>query len=67
MNYKCIACSSSKIKRYKINETAHVLLSPVFKKLDLKELVKWLLEDRLPVRLQTQLHKIVWDKNTIGV
>ena len=55
------------IKRYKINETAHILLSPVFDKLELKEMVKWILEDRLPVRLQTQLHKIIWDKNTIGV
>ena len=55
------------IKRYKINETAHILLSPVFDKLELKEMVKWILEDRLPVRLQTQLHKIIWDKNTIAV
>ena len=55
------------IKRYKIIETANVLLSPVFGKLDLKDLVKWLLKDRLSVRLQTQLHKIIWDKNTIGV
>ena len=55
------------IKRYKINETARILMSPVFDKLELKEIVKWILEDRLPVRLQTQLHKIIWDKNTIGV
>ena len=55
------------IKKYKINETAHILLSPVFDKLELKEMVKWILEDQLPVRLQTQLHKIIWDKNTIGV
>ena len=55
------------IKKYKINETAHILISPVFDKLELKEIVKWILEDQLPVRLQTQLHKIIWDKNTIGV
>ena len=55
------------IKRYKINETARILISPVFDKLELKEIVKWILKDRLPVRLQTQLHKIIWDKNTIGV
>lgn len=55
------------IKKYKINEIAHILFSPVFDKLELKEMVKWILEDRLPVRLQTQLHKIIWDKNTIGV
>ena len=55
------------IKMYKINETARILISPVFYKLELKEIVKWILKDRLPVRLQTQLHKIIWDKNTIGV
>ena len=55
------------IKRYKIIETADVLLSPVFEKLKLKDLAKWVLEDQLPVRLQTQLHKIIWDKNTKGV
>ena len=55
------------IEKFKINETAHILLSPVFDKLELKEMVKWILEDRLPVRLQTQLHKIIWDKNKIGV
>ena len=55
------------IKNYKIIETADVLLSPVFEKLKLKDLVKWVLEDRLPIRLQTQLHTIIWDKNTKGV
>jgi len=59
--------SRDTVKRYMINETAHVLFSPVFDKLELKEIVKWILEDQLPVRLQTQLHKIIWDKNTIGV
>ena len=55
------------IRKYKINEISHILLSPVFDKLELKEMVKWILEDQLPVRLQTQLHKIIWDKDTIGV
>jgi 7-carboxy-7-deazaguanine synthase len=55
------------IKKYKINETAPILFSPVYDKLELKEMVKWILEDRLPVRLQTQLHKIIWDKETQGV
>jgi len=55
------------IKKHKINETAHILFSPVYDKLELKEMVKWILEDRLPVRLQTQLHKIIWSKETQGV
>jgi 7-carboxy-7-deazaguanine synthase len=55
------------IKKYKINETAPILFSPVYGKLELKEMVKWILEDRLPVRLQTQLHKVIWSKETHGV
>ena len=55
------------IYKYKINQIAHVLISPVYDKLELKEIVKWILEDQLPVRVQTQFHKIIWDKNTIGV
>jgi 7-carboxy-7-deazaguanine synthase len=55
------------IKKQKIHETVPILFSPVYEKLELKELVKWILEDRLPVRLQTQLHKIIWSKETQGV
>ena len=44
-----------------------VLFSPVYDKLNLKDLVQWTLEDRLSVRLQTQLHKVIWSKDTIGV
>jgi 7-carboxy-7-deazaguanine synthase len=55
------------IKKHNINETALILFSPVYGKLELKEMVKWILEDRLPVRLQTQLHKVIWSKETQGV
>ena len=47
--------------------SSQVLFSPVYDKLNLKDLVQWILEDRLPVRLQTQLHKVIWSKDTIGV
>lgn len=47
--------------------TPHLLLSPVFGKLDPQELVKWILEDRLPVRLNMQLHKFIWTPETKGV
>jgi 7-carboxy-7-deazaguanine synthase len=35
--------------------------------LKLKELVDWILQDRLAVRVQTQLHKLIWDPNKRGV
>lgn len=37
-----------------------VLLSPVWDRLAPAELAQWILEDRLPVRFQLQLHKILW-------
>ena len=39
---------------------ATVLFSPSHEQLPARELADWILEDRLPVRLQVQLHKILW-------
>lgn len=41
--------------------------SPVFNKIDLKDLAEWILADNLPVRLQIQLHKYIWGEHTKGV
>jgi 7-carboxy-7-deazaguanine synthase len=46
---------------------AAVLLSPVHGVLDPRDLSAWILEDRLPVRLQLQLHKHIWGANVRGV
>jgi 7-carboxy-7-deazaguanine synthase len=37
-----------------------VLFSPSHEQLPARQLADWILEDRLPVRLQVQLHKILW-------
>jgi 7-carboxy-7-deazaguanine synthase len=55
------------MQKLKLPSSAQILFSPVYDKLNLKDLSKWILEDQLPVRLQTQLHKVIWSKNTIGV
>ena len=52
---------------YELDKKVSVLFSPVFEKLKLKDLTEWILEDNLPVRLHTQLHKYIWDQKTIGV
>jgi 7-carboxy-7-deazaguanine synthase len=39
---------------------AVVLFSPSHEQLPARQLAEWILEDRLPVRLQVQLHKILW-------
>lgn len=44
----------------KLDAICPVLLSPVAGKLDPKLLAEWVLRDRLPVRVQLQLHKLIW-------
>ena len=50
-----------------VGRAGEVLLSPVHGELDPRELVAWTLEDRLPVRVQLQLHKYIWGKHATGV
>ena len=45
---------------------AAVLFSPVHGVLDPQALAEWILEDRLPVRLQLQLHKYIWSARDAG-
>jgi len=44
-----------------------ILMSPVWGRMDRRELAEWILEDRLPVRFQTQLHKHIWEPDRKGV
>ena len=47
--------------------TPHLLASTVFGKLAARELVRWVLEDKLRVRVQLQLHKHIWSPDAVGV
>ena len=60
------------------DRVACVLFSPVFEQtqglqilgangLEPHHLAKWILEDKLPVRMQLQIHKFIWDPQTRGV
>jgi 7-carboxy-7-deazaguanine synthase len=53
--------------RVERGELRALLLSPVWESMDFRELAEWVLEDRLPVRYQIQLHKIIWGANVHGV
>lgn len=48
------------IRERRLDSRCDVFLSPSWQELGLKDLADWILEDRLPVRLQTQLHKAIW-------
>ena len=47
--------------------TKNLLASTVFGKLAARDLVDWVMADKLPVRVQLQMHKYIWDPATQGV
>ena len=59
--------SKNIIKEYNLLNKCKVLFSPVYNKIESKEMVEWILEDNLNVRFQTQLHKSIWPHDTKGV
>jgi len=48
------------IARRDLTAICEVLVSPAHGRIDPTQLAEWVLEDRLPVRFQMQLHKILW-------
>jgi 7-carboxy-7-deazaguanine synthase len=50
-----------------VGRVGGILFSPVHGVLDPRELSAWILQDRLPVRLQLQVHKYIWGAATRGV
>ena len=53
------------IQQHQLTEKCVVLFSPVHGELNATQLAEWILRDHLPVRLQVQLHKLLWN-NTPG-
>lgn len=49
-----------KITELKISEKCPILFSPSYHDLNAETLAGWILADKLPVRMQVQLHKILW-------
>ena len=55
------------LMHYRLTNRCSVLFSPVFGELGLQPLAEWILEDRLPIRFQVQLHKYIWAPDMRGV
>jgi len=56
-----------KIVEYDLPGRCEVLLSTVFGAIDGGAVVDWILQERLPVRFQLQMHKYIWPPDTRGV
>ena len=59
--------AKEKIKQYNLTKKSKVLMSPAYKEIAPKKIVKWILKDNLDVRFQIQLHKFIWDAEKKGV
>lgn len=59
--------AAREIRERDLAARAEVLLSPVHGKLDPKDLVAWMLRDRVQARLNLQLHKYIWGAETRSV
>ena len=62
-DWMCAVLSEKKL----VSRTPTILVSPVFGRLPPQELVRWVLEDAIPVRVQVQLHKYIWGGEVTGV
>ena len=52
--------SCQQLKQYRLDDKTEILFSPVYGALAPGTLADWILADGLPVRLQVQLHKVLW-------
>lgn len=59
--------AKEKIKKYDLKSKAKILCSVVFGELEPLTLVNWILEDKLNVRYQLQMHKYIWNPEERGV
>ena len=54
------------IERHGLAGRLPVLISPVFGQVALREAAAWILDSRLPLRLNPQLHKYIWGPEARG-
>jgi len=55
------------LNKYSLNEKCSILFSPTFGKIDPSLIVEWILEGDIPVRMQLQMHKHIWESERKGV
>jgi 7-carboxy-7-deazaguanine synthase len=60
--------SREKVERFKLAQRCRaILFSPIFGRIEPREIVEWILADKLDVRFQLQMHKFVWTPTLRGV
>jgi 7-carboxy-7-deazaguanine synthase len=60
--------SREKMREHNLPERCHaVLFSPIFGRIEPRQIVEWMLADNLAARFQLQMHKFIWAPTTRGV
>lgn len=60
--------SRGQLREHRLAERCRaVLFSPIFGRIDPRQIVEWILADKLPVRFQLQMHKFIWTPTARGV
>jgi 7-carboxy-7-deazaguanine synthase len=60
--------SRDRVQHYNLPSRCHtVLFSPIFGRIDPRQIVEWILADKLNVRFQLQMHKFIWSPTQKGV
>lgn len=55
------------ILKHDLTEVCPVSFSPVWDQIEFADLAEWILDDGLPVKMQLQIHKFIWDPQARGV
>ena len=55
------------ITEYSLDKICTLLFSPTFGEIDPQQIVEWILAENLPVRMQLQMHKMIWSPEEKGV
>ena len=66
-DYQDFLWSKNLIEKFELNKKCEILFSPVFGKIEYRQLVEWILNENLNVRFQIQQHKHIWEPNKRGV
>lgn len=55
------------VRRHRLEGRVHVLFSPVWGRVEPKDLARWMLESGVDARLSLQVHKVIWGADARGV
>ena len=59
--------AKDRITKYSMDKICTLLFSPTFGEIDPQQIVEWILAENLPVRMQLQMHKMIWSPEEKGV